>query len=221
MAEILDCLVTYMSAKAHADGMPSKYICYHVVSGPGPVEGSGVASIGVVATTDASERHIDHLIHAAITGGPRAAIDLALHYVEAEHQGDSLERLQTEIRSTPCVKQREDANLHLELPRFPPADLSIRLTIGDAITVLDARAPSVWEASGVKIRGAMRVEPGHNPADPKWPKDHLTVVYGSDAHDGPAAAVAAQLHKLGYSRCEILSGGFKLWQQLKGAVEPK
>lgn len=222
MAEMLDCMVTYMSPTAHPDGTPSQYICYHVLSGPGATEGSGVAAIRVMATTMPDERIVDHVVHAAKTGGPHAALAAALHHLDALHQGEYLEKLQTEIRATPCVKPRDDeTNLHLEVPRLQPGDLRIRMTIGEAVTVLDARQPAAWEASPVKLRGAVRVEPGRVPADPPWPKHQLTVVYGSDVHDGLAAAVAAQLHKLGYFRCEVLNGGFDVWQQVSGPVEPK
>ena len=70
------------------------------------------------------------------------------------------------------------------------------------------------------MRGALRIEPGNLPASLPWPKNPLTVVYGSDAHDGGAAAVAARLHKQGYFRCDLLNVGFEAWQQIGGAVEP-
>jgi 3-mercaptopyruvate sulfurtransferase SseA len=114
----------------------------------------------------------------------------------------------------------DETKLHLEVPRLQPGDLRIRQSTGEPITVLDAREPAVWEASRVKVRGAMRLEPGHVPADPPWPKNQLTLVYGTDAHDAKAAAVAAQPHKLGYLRCELLNGGFEVWQQVGGPVEP-
>jgi hypothetical protein len=51
------------------------------------------------------------------------------------------------------------------------------LKSGDAATILDVRNPKAWDASNVKIRGAVRIDPEHFVADPGWPRDRLTVVY--------------------------------------------
>jgi len=45
------------------------------------------------------------------------------------------------------------------------------------MTILDARAPSAWESSNMKIPGAIRVEADHVRPDPHWPRDQMTVVY--------------------------------------------
>jgi len=45
MAEMLDCLVSYFSEDANAEGLPRRYLAYHVVAGPGPTPEGGVASI--------------------------------------------------------------------------------------------------------------------------------------------------------------------------------
>jgi len=35
--KMLDCLVSYFSEDANADGLPNRYLAYHVVAGPGPI----------------------------------------------------------------------------------------------------------------------------------------------------------------------------------------
>ena len=40
MAEILDCFVNYFSADTNDEGMPRRYLSYHVVAGPGPRAGA-------------------------------------------------------------------------------------------------------------------------------------------------------------------------------------
>ena len=35
MAEMLDCLVSYFSEDMDAEGLPHRYLAYHVVAGPG------------------------------------------------------------------------------------------------------------------------------------------------------------------------------------------
>ncbi len=56
-------------------------------------------------------------------------------------------------------------------------EVKARLLSGVPITVLDARNDKAWEASPVKVHGAIRVRPADWQIDPSWPKDQLTVVY--------------------------------------------
>src|SRR5713226_1431086 len=99
MAEMLDCLVSYFSVDANAEGMPRRYFCYHVVAGPGPTPEGGVAGITPLAAyfeieiCAACER-----VFAVLEGGPAAAMEEALVYMAGYHEGDSLRRVQSEIR---------------------------------------------------------------------------------------------------------------------------
>ena len=103
MAEMLDCLVNYFSADTNAEGMPRRYLSYHVVAGPGPSAEGGVASITPLAAYDENaicdtcERVI-----AVKAGGPAAAMEEALVYMEAYHEGDRLRKIQSEIRRFPA-----------------------------------------------------------------------------------------------------------------------
>jgi len=102
MAEMLDCLVNYLSEDANAQGMPRRYLSYHVTAGPGPSAEGGVASITPLAAYDESgicdrcER-----IFGVNAGGPPAAIEAALVYMDAYHEGDRLRKVQSEIRHFP------------------------------------------------------------------------------------------------------------------------
>jgi hypothetical protein len=103
MAEILDCLVTYFSEDTNAEGMPRRYLSYHVVAGPGPSPEGGVASITPLAAyyentiCDTCER-----VFAVKAGGPAAALEEALVYMDAYHEGDRLRKVQSEVRSSPA-----------------------------------------------------------------------------------------------------------------------
>jgi hypothetical protein len=103
MAEMLDCLVTYFSEDTNAEGMPHRYLSYHLVAGPGPNPEGGVASITPLAAYDENvicetcERVI-----AVKTGGPAAAMEEALVYVDAYHEGDRLRKVQSELRRFPA-----------------------------------------------------------------------------------------------------------------------
>ena len=99
MADMLDCLVSYFSEDANAEGMPRRYLSYHVVAGPGPSPESGIASITPLAVHDENpicdtcERVI-----AVKAGGPAAAMEEALVYMDAYHEGDRLRKVQSELR---------------------------------------------------------------------------------------------------------------------------
>jgi hypothetical protein len=103
MAEMLDCLVTYFSEDTNAEGMPHRYLSYHLVAGPGPNPEGGVASITPLAAYDENvicetcER-----VFAVKTGGPAAAMEEALVYVDAYHEGDRLRKVQSELRRFPA-----------------------------------------------------------------------------------------------------------------------
>ncbi|HEY7312878.1 MAG TPA: hypothetical protein VH643_26175 [Gemmataceae bacterium] len=102
MAEMLDCVVNYFSEDANAEGMPHRYLSYHVVAGPGPNPEGGIASITPLAAYDENaicgkcERVV-----AVKAGGPAAALEEALLYMDAYHEGDRLRKVQSEIRRFP------------------------------------------------------------------------------------------------------------------------
>ena len=110
MTEMFDCLVSFFSADANAEGMPRRYLAYHIVAGPGPLPEGGVASITPLAAYD--ENGICETcdrVFAARAGGPAAALDEALVYLDAYHEGDRLRKVQSEIRRVPA---RTDAAGH-------------------------------------------------------------------------------------------------------------
>jgi hypothetical protein len=99
MAEMLDCLVTYFSEDTNAEGTPRRYLSYHVVAGPGPSPEGGIGSITPMAVHDENpvcdtcERVV-----AVMAGGPAAAMEEALVYLDAYHEGDRLQKVHSEIR---------------------------------------------------------------------------------------------------------------------------
>jgi hypothetical protein len=107
MAEMLDCLVNYFSEDTNAEGMPRRYLSYHVVAGPGPGPEGGVASITPLAAYDENEIcDTCERVVAVKAGGPAAAIEEALVYMDAYHEGDRLRKVQSEIR---CFPVRTDS----------------------------------------------------------------------------------------------------------------
>jgi hypothetical protein len=103
MAQILDCLVNYFSEDTNAEGMPHRYLSYHVVAGPGPSPEGGVASITPLAAYDENEIcNTCERVFGVHSGGPAAAIKEALVYMDAYHEGDRLLKVQSEIRRSPA-----------------------------------------------------------------------------------------------------------------------
>ncbi|HVS38262.1 MAG TPA: hypothetical protein VMS17_22080 [Gemmataceae bacterium] len=104
MPEIMDCLVNYFNLDIGADGVPRRYFSYHIVAGPGPTPDSGVASIAALAVFDAEERCDSCAVfHGVQQGGPAAAIAKAIRYLDAYHEQDRLQKVQTAIRCSACL----------------------------------------------------------------------------------------------------------------------
>jgi hypothetical protein len=94
MTQMKDCMVSYFSANGNGEGVPRRYYCYLVVAGPGPMDGAGVATITTLAIHE-GDRPCSSCRNCffAPSGGPEAALALALHYLDAYHQGDRLRRV--------------------------------------------------------------------------------------------------------------------------------
>jgi hypothetical protein len=76
-----------------------RYFCYHVVAGPGPTPGAGLAVVTTLAVHDPSQRCTScDAIHRAESGGPVAALVAALRYLDTYHGEDHLWKVQSEVR---------------------------------------------------------------------------------------------------------------------------
>jgi hypothetical protein len=103
MPEMLDCLVSFFSENTNEEGMPRRYLAYHIVAGPGPVPEGGVASITPLAAYDENVIcDTCQRVLAVPSGGPAAALAEALLYMDAYHEGDRLRKVQSEVRSVPA-----------------------------------------------------------------------------------------------------------------------
>ncbi|HEV3144483.1 MAG TPA: hypothetical protein VGZ47_11405 [Gemmataceae bacterium] len=100
MTRILDSLVSYFGLDENERPEYRRYFCYHIVAGPGPTPGSGVAMIKMLAIYDAAERCTScQNFHIAEVGGPAAALAAALRYLDAYHQDDHVRKVQSEVRN--------------------------------------------------------------------------------------------------------------------------
>ncbi len=116
MAEVLDCFVNYFSEDTNAEGMPRRYLSYHVVAGPGPTPEAGIASITVLAVYDENEIcDTCARVFGVKTGGPAAALEAALVYMDAYHEGTLLRKAQSEVRRSPA--RTDSAGPQSPIPR--------------------------------------------------------------------------------------------------------
>jgi hypothetical protein len=99
MTQTLDCLVSYFGLDENERAGVRRYFCYQVLAGPGPTAGAGVASIVTLAVHSEIERctSCQHF-HPVQTGGPEAALDAAVQYLDAYHERDHLRKVQGAVR---------------------------------------------------------------------------------------------------------------------------
>ncbi len=93
-----DCLVSYFGLDENERPGYRRYFCYHVLAGPGPSNGAGIASINILAVRDGYEPWtLSQHFHTVETGGPAAAIAAAVHYLDTLHCCDHVQKIQSEI----------------------------------------------------------------------------------------------------------------------------
>jgi hypothetical protein len=124
MAELLDCMVNYFGSDGDCDGVPRRYYCYHVVAGPGPDEGTGVATISTLAVHE-GDRPCDYCQNCffARAGGPKAALARALLSLDAYHDGHRLGKVVSQVRRAPrqdYSEQRKSDDDHGEQTQAAP-----------------------------------------------------------------------------------------------------
>lgn len=61
--------------------------------------------------------------------------------------------------------------------RIGADEVKARLQSGVPVTMLDVRNDKAWEATPVKMAGAIRIRLADCRIDASWPKGQLTVVY--------------------------------------------
>jgi hypothetical protein len=100
---MLSCLVSFTSEDTNDEGLPRRYLSYLVVAGPGPTADGGVASITPLASYDENEIcDTCERVFAVKKGGPAVAMDEALRYMDAYHEGTGLRKVQSEVRANPA-----------------------------------------------------------------------------------------------------------------------
>jgi hypothetical protein len=99
VTQILDCLVSYFGLDEDGRAGSRRYFCYHILAGPGPTAGAGVAVIATLAVHDEAERcTYCQNFHQVEAGGSHEALAVAVRYLDAHHEHDHLRKVQSDIR---------------------------------------------------------------------------------------------------------------------------
>ncbi len=108
----------------------------------------------------------------------------------------------------------------LTFSRITPRQVVARITRGECVAFVDARADDACSRAAVKLGGAVRVRPESIVRDgARVPRNCAVVVYGRDAGDLGAARVAEALRAQGFREVRILTGGLAAWVDLRYAVQ--
>jgi hypothetical protein len=123
MAELMDCMVNYFSLNNNGAGEPRRFYSYLVVAGPGPTDEAGVATITTLAI-HGGDRPCDYCQNwfFAHAGGPKAALERALFYLDAFHDGRRLHKVVSQFRRTPAEALAGLNQDHLEHRRSDDDD---------------------------------------------------------------------------------------------------
>jgi hypothetical protein len=96
---VLERLVTYYGLDEDGEPASRRFLSYKIIAGPGPTEGSGLASILTLALSNPSEGCVDcQKSHTVETGGAAAALAAAIRYLDAFHEGERLWKVESDVR---------------------------------------------------------------------------------------------------------------------------
>jgi hypothetical protein len=96
---LLERLVTYFGLDENNKPSLGRFLSYEIIAGPGPDEDSGFASIITLALSDSSDRcdSCQH-VHSVEKGGAAAAMAAAIRYLDAYHDGQHLQKVESDVR---------------------------------------------------------------------------------------------------------------------------
>lgn len=108
----------------------------------------------------------------------------------------------------------------LMVSRINPRQVVARMSKGEHVTFVDARAVDARKASGTRLTGAVPVRLGSIVRDATHvPHASTIVVYGKDERDLEVPRVADALRGLGFQDVRVLAGGFSAWLELRYPVQ--
>jgi hypothetical protein len=95
---MIERMVTYFGLDERNTPTLKRFLCYKVIAGPGPDENSGMACIVTLALSNPTDRcdYCQHF-HTVEAGGPAAAMQAALAYLDQYHGGDRLQKVESDL----------------------------------------------------------------------------------------------------------------------------
>jgi rhodanese-related sulfurtransferase len=107
--------------------------------------------------------------------------------------------------------------------RLSPEIAAEMLAEGRAL-FLDARPLDAWQRRGIRIPGALHVDPGSGAAMDELlrslPRERVLVAYCDSPGQAESAQVARRLRELGMGDASVLEGGLKAWEEEGRPIEP-
>jgi hypothetical protein len=96
---VLQRLVTYYGLDEDGEPTSRRFLSYKIVAGPGPSEDSGLASIVTLALSNPGEGcESCQKFHTVEKGGAAAVMAAAIRYLDAYHEGNRLQKVESDIR---------------------------------------------------------------------------------------------------------------------------
>lgn len=100
-------------------------------------------------------------------------------------------------------------------------ELKAKLAKKEPVIIIDVRGAD-YDASATKIKGAIRIAPAELEARLKeLPRDKEIVTYCACSTDGGAIKARQTLLDNGFKNVRALKGGWNVWNEKGGPVEPK
>jgi membrane protein DedA with SNARE-associated domain/rhodanese-related sulfurtransferase len=117
--------------------------------------------------------------------------------------------------------QRWRLRRELRINRVSPLEALDLIESAQSVTVVDLRNISEIQELGLKIRGALVVNPNDlRSGSHQIPAEHEVILYCTCPNEATSARAALQLKRAGIRKVHPLAGGFDAWHKLGLPVEP-
>jgi len=106
-------------------------------------------------------------------------------------------------------------------------ELKVKLARNDPVTIIDVRATSSYTDSNGRIKGSIYVKLRRLNDRLSFPplkdvsRDQEVVTYCACPNDESSSRAAQILAGAGFKRVRVLKGGWRMWLQVNGPVEPR
>jgi rhodanese-related sulfurtransferase len=113
------------------------------------------------------------------------------------------------------------------IARITAEELKAKLSRNEPVTVIDVRSTDSYVSNENRIKGSIHVKLRRLqfrlsfPPLKDIPRDSQVVTYCACSNDEASVRAAQILMDAGFKNVRVLDGGWRIWQRVKGQVEPK